>query len=68
MKLGAVTKLNKKNKTMLKKCDNDVMSENYDVMVTFPIYSQFGAIWESNSRCIVCKTFIFINSNLLSLT
>ena len=31
-----------------------------------PIYGQFGAIWKSNSGRIVCKTYIFINSNLLS--
>ena len=31
-----------------------------------PIYGQFGAIWKPNSGRIVCKTYIFINSNLLS--
>ena len=66
MKLGPVTKLDKKNKTTSKKFDNDIMSQNCDVIVIFPIYSQFGAIRKPNSGCIVSKTYIFINSNLLS--
>ena len=63
MKLGSVTKLDKRNKTTLKKFDDDVISANYEVTVIFPIYGQFGAIWKPDSGCIVCKTFIFINSN-----
>ena len=43
MKLGPVTKLAKRNKTMSKKIDNYVMLENYDVTVIFLIYGQFGA-------------------------
>ena len=35
MKLGAVPKLDKRNKTMSKKFDHDVMSENCDVIVIF---------------------------------
>ena len=66
MKLGPVTKLDKRNKTTSKKIGDAVMSENYDVIDIFPIYSQFGAIWKKDSGCIVCKTYIFINSNLLS--
>ena len=65
MKLGPVTKIDKKSKTTSKKVDDDVMSENYDVIVIFLIYGQFGAIRKSNSRHIVCKNYIFINSNLL---
>ena len=42
------------------------MSENGDIIAIFPIYDQFGAIWKPDSGRIVCKTFIFINSNLLS--
>ena len=42
------------------------MSENCDVIAIFPIYGQFGAIWKPDSGRIVCKTYIFINSNLLS--
>ena len=66
MKLGPVTKLDKRNKTTSKKFDDDVMSENCDVIVIFPIYGQFGAIRKPDSGRIVCKTYIFINSNLLS--
>ena len=33
MNLGPVTKFDKRNKTMLKKFDDDVMSENCDVIV-----------------------------------
>ena len=42
------------------------MSEICDVIVIFPIYDQFGAIWKPDSGCIACKTYFFIKSNLLS--
>ena len=42
------------------------MSNNCDVIAIFPIYNQFGAIWKPDSGRIVCKTYIFTNSNLLS--
>ena len=35
MKLGPVTKLNKRNIRMSKKIDDDAMSENFDVIVIF---------------------------------
>ena len=38
MKLGKVTKLNKRNKTASKKFDNNVIAENCDVIAIFPIY------------------------------
>ena len=41
------------------------MWTNCDVIVIFPIYGQFGAIRKLNSEYIVCKIYIFINSNLL---
>ena len=66
MKLGPVTKLEKRNKTTSKKNDSDVMLANCDVIVIFPIYSQFGASRKSHSRRIVCKSYIFVKSNLLS--
>ena len=66
MKLGSETKLKKKNKTTSKKIDDDVMSENCDVIVISPIWGQFGAIWKPDSGRIVYKTYIFINSNLSS--
>ena len=50
MKLKPVTKLHKNNKIPSKKCDNDVMSANCDVIVIFPIFGQFGTIWKSDSE------------------
>ena len=66
MKLGPVTKLNKRNKATPKKFDDHVISAICDVIVFFPIYGQFGAIHKPDSGRIVCKTYIFINSNLSS--
>ena len=66
MKLGPVTKIDKRNKTTAKIFDHYVMSENCDVIVIFSIYGQFGAIWKPDSGYLVCKTYISINSNLLS--
>ena len=42
------------------------MSGICDVIVIFSIYGQFGPIQKPDSGRIVCKTYIFINSNLLS--
>ena len=42
------------------------MSENCNIIAIFPIYGQSGAHWKPDSGRIVCKTYIFINSNLLS--
>ena len=66
MKLGPVTQLDKRNKIPSKNIDDDVMSKNYDIVVIFPIYGQFGAIRKPDSRRIAYKPYIFINSNLLS--
>ena len=48
-----------------KKFDDDIILENCDVIAVFPIYGQYGAIRKPDSGQIVCKTYIFINSNLL---
>ena len=56
MKLGPVTKLDKRNTARLKKFDDDFMSENCDIINIFQIYGQFGAIRKANSGRIVCKT------------
>ena len=56
MKLGSVTKLDKKSKTTSKKGD---------VIVIFPTYDQFGAIHKPHSGRIVCKTYIVINCPLI---
>ena len=42
------------------------MSANCEVIVIFQIHGQFGAIRKLDSERIVSKTYIFINSNLLS--
>ena len=49
MKLGPVTKLDKRNKTPTKKFDDNVMSANCDVIVIFPIFGQLGAIRKPDS-------------------
>ena len=41
------------------------MSANCAVIVIFPIYGQFGAIRKPDTRCMVCKTYIFIKNNFL---
>ena len=51
---------------MSKKIDNDIISEYFDVIDISLIYGQFGATRKLDSGHIVCKTYIFINSNLLS--
>ena len=66
MKLGPVTKFDKRNRATSKKDDDDVISTNWDVIIVFPIYGQFGAVRKPDSGCMVCKTYIFINSNLSS--
>ena len=66
MKLGPVTKRDKRNKTTSKEIDDDVMSANCDIIIIFLIYDLFGAIRKPDSRRVVCKTYIFINGNLLS--
>ena len=66
MKLRPVTKLYKRNKTTSKKFDDDVMSENRDVIVIFQIFGQFGAVWRPDSGHRVCRSYVFSNTNLLS--
>ena len=55
MNLGSVTKLDKRNKTTSKKFDNDVISENCDVVVIFRTFGQFGAVQRPDSGYRVCK-------------
>ena len=66
MKLGLVIKLDKKNKAMSKNL-TDIMSENCDAIVFFPIYCQFAAIRKPDSGGMVYKTYIFNNNNLFFL-
>ena len=48
MKLGPVPKLDKRNKAS-KKFDDEVMSENCDIIVIFQIFCQFGVVWRPDS-------------------
>ena len=66
VKLGPVTKLDKKNKTRSEKFGVDVMSENFDVIVIFQMFGQFGAVRRLDSGHRVCKSYVFSNSSLLS--
>ena len=59
MKLGPVTKPDKRNTATSKKLDDGVMSTNCDVTVLLPIYSQFGAILKEDSGRTVCNIYIF---------
>ena len=57
MKLGPVTKLDKRDKTPKKKKKDDyVMSETCDVIVIFQMSGQFRAIRKPDSGRVVCKT------------
>ena len=47
MKLGPVTKFDKRSKTTSKRFDDDVMSENWDIIDIFPICDQCGANLET---------------------
>ena len=42
------------------------MSGSCDIIFIFPIYGQFETIWKPHSGRMICTTYIFINSNLLS--
>ena len=53
-------------KKNFEKINDDVILRKCDVSAIFPIYSQFGAIQKPDFGPTVCKTYIFINSNLLS--
>ena len=66
MKYEPVTKHYMRNKITSDKIDEDVMSANFDVIVIFLIFGQFRAIRKPYSGRIICKTYIFINSNFWS--
>ena len=68
MKLGPVTKLGKRNNTTSKKFEDDFMSGNCDVTVIFWIFGQFGAVRRPDPGNIVCKNYVFSNSNLFIKT
>ena len=64
MKLGPVTKIDKRNTARSKKFDE--FSQSCDVIVIFPIYSQFGATRKPDPGRINYKNYIFNSSHLLS--
>ena len=49
-----------------KKIDDDVISVNCEVIVFFSIYGNFGAIRKPDFGRMVCRIYIFIDSDLLS--
>ena len=53
MKLGPVTKLDKKKHGNVKKIEDDFMLTNSDVTVVFPIYGLFGAIQKPDFECMI---------------
>ena len=61
-----VTKRDKRNNPASQKFNNNVMPENLEVIVIFPIYDQFRAIQKPDSGRIDWKSYILINSNLSS--
>ena len=66
MKLGSVTKLDKKNTTTSKTIGDDVKSIDDDVIAIFRIYDLFRAIQKLNSRHMVYNSYTLINRNFLS--
>ena len=65
MKLGPVTKIDKRNKTTSKKFDGDFMSKNCDAIIIIRIFGQFGAVQRPDSGHKVCKSYFSTNNNLL---
>ena len=61
IKLGEVTKLDKRNETTSKKFDDDVMSENCEVIVIFWIFNQFEKSRGRVSNRESAKSYIFSN-------
>ena len=66
MKPGPVINHDKRNTVSSKEIEHDVMLANCDFIVIFLIYGQFEAIWKPDFGWMVCKTYIFININVLS--
>lgn len=66
MKLGLVTKLDKKNATTSKTIGDDVKSIDDDVIAIFQTYGLFTAIQKLNFRHMVYNSYTLINCNSLS--
>ena len=50
----------------VKNIGDNVMSENFDVSVFFPIYGQFRENRKQDFERVVCKTYMLVSSNLSS--
>ena len=57
MKLGPAIKVDKRSNGDVKKFNDYVISENCDVILLFPIYGQFAAIWKPNLHFSLTITF-----------
>ena len=68
MKLVPGTKLEKRNTATSKKLDEDVVSVNFDVLVIFPIYGQFGVIVKLDSGRMVTLILTFLVTETFYLT
>ena len=64
MKLGPVTKLDKRKKTTSKKLDDDVTTLNCDAIVIFPIFGQFGAIRMPDAQSVKLTYSLKVTFNL----
>ena len=68
MKIGPVTKLNRRNKTTPKKFNDDAIFTNFNVIVVFTIYGQFGAICKSPNAqsvklTVLLKVIFYLTKN-----
>ena len=59
MKVGLVTKLDKKNTIKSKKFDDDVMLVNYDVIINFPIENKTKNLKHISHTTALSKGTIF---------
>ena len=66
MKLEPITQNDKRQMVTSKKFDNEVMSANPDVIVFYQFMAPVCSYLEPDAGHMVYKTYIFINSNLLS--
>ena len=67
MKLEPVTQIGKRNMVTPKKFDDEVMSANPDVIIFYQFMAPICSYPEPDAGHMVYKTYIFINSNLLSV-
>ena len=65
MKLRPVFKLDKGNKTTSKNFGKTSCQKIVTSLLFFQFMANLDTIWEPDSGRIVCKTYIFINTNLL---